>query len=315
MLGQMEGHGGYLIHRTYSMRTLPEGAKGNQPASPLSSNHPKPRDLGGTAGHAIMPPEARLGNFPRIAAPPGASMIPMDLLPGAAGWCRSLQVVLGHPGPVWVYGAPGTGVSTMGGWLASQRGVELLDDADRLRAPDLEAWIALHPRGVLGAHAGPEAPALAEPASRCLVFRLQTLAEDPAQVEPCLAAMADQEGCREPLPPALAALPCPGNLRGLRNRLVRWRLLGQAPEAPAPDGLDLPLESEDIAANLHVLERVLLHRALRRSYGNRVETAVRLGVSRRQLYLLIARHGDPVRGEPPSSAGPKRLRRRPGAGL
>lgn len=147
------------------------------------------------------------------------------------------------------------------------------------------------------------------------MFRLQALAEDPAQVAPCLAAMARQEGCREPLPPALAALPCPGNLRGLRNRLVRWRLLGQPPEAPAPDGLDLPLETEDLAANLHVLERVLLHRALRRSYGNRVEAAGRLGVSRRQLYLLIARHGDPVRGEPPSSAGPKRLRRHRAAEL
>jgi hypothetical protein len=38
-----------------------------------------------------------------------------------------------------------------------------------------------------------------------------------------------------------------------------------------------------------------------------MEAAHRLGVSRRQLYLLIARHGDPVRGEPPSSVGPKRL--------
>ena len=242
-------------------------------------------------------------------------MIPVDLLPGAARWSGSLEAVLGHPGPVWVYGAPGTGVTTLGGWLASHRDGGFLDDADRLQAQDLDAWIALHPRGILGAHAGPEAPALAEPVSRCLVFRLPTLAEDPAQAAPCLAAMARQEGLREDLPAALAALPCPGNLRGLRNRLVRWRLLGQAPEAPAPDGLDLPLETEDLAANLHVLERVLLHRALRRSYGNRVEAAGRLGVSRRQLYLLIARHGDPVRGEAPSSAGPKRLRRHRGPGL
>ncbi len=113
-----------------------------------------------------------------------------------------------------------------------------------------------------------------------------------------------------PLPPALGILPCPGNLRGLRNRLVRWKLLGQLPEDPAPR---LPLaDSEDLAANLHVLERLLLHRALRRSYGNRAEAARRLGVSRRQLYLLIARHGDPVRGEVPTHEGPKRLEKRRG---
>jgi len=239
-------------------------------------------------------------------------MIPMDLLPGAARWRGSLAAVLDHPGPVWVYGAGGTGVSTVGAWMAVQRNDGFLDDADRLDAPALVAWIAGHPRGVLGAHAGPETPALGEPVSRCLAFRLQALEEDPGQVGPCLAALADQDGWREPLPGALAALPCPGNLRGLRNRLVRWRLLGQAPEPPAPGGLDLPLETEDLAANLHVLERLLLHRALRRSYGNRVEAAGRLGVSRRQLYLLIARHGDPVRGEPPSNAGPKRLHRHRG---
>jgi hypothetical protein len=237
-------------------------------------------------------------------------MIPLELLPGAARWRGSLPAVVGHPGPLWVYGAPGTGVSTVGAWLAAQRGGAYLDDADRLAAGELDAWIAGHPRGVLGAHLGPESPGLAEPVSRCLAFRLQALEEDPAQVGPCLAALAGQEGCPDPLPLALGALPCPGNLRGLRNRLVRWRLLGQAPDAPAPDGLELPLETEQLAANLHVLERVLLHRALRRSYGNRVEAAGRLGVSRRQLYLLIARHGDPVRGEPPSSAGPKRLRKR-----
>jgi DNA-binding NtrC family response regulator len=88
---------------------------------------------------------------------------------------------------------------------------------------------------------------------------------------------------------------------------VRWKLLGQLPEDGAPR---LPLQdSDDLAANLHVLERLLLHRALRRSYGNRVEAARRMGVSRRHLYLLIARHGDPVRGEAPSKEGPKRLLR------
>jgi DNA-binding NtrC family response regulator len=148
-------------------------------------------------------------------------------------------------------------------------------------------------------------------AAGCLLFRLQPLEEAPDCVAGCLAAMAAEEGIQEALPPALAALPCPGNLLGLRNRLVRWRLLGQLPDPPerSAGAPTLPLATEDLAANLHVLERVLLHRALRRSYGNRVEAAKRLGVSRRQLYLLIGRHGDPVRGEPPSNAGPKRLNR------
>jgi hypothetical protein len=191
----------------------------------------------------------------------------------------------------------------MAGWMAGQRGEGLLDDAERLEAAALEAWLADHPKGVLGAHRGP-ADVLA---ATCLPFRLLALEDDPGCVTRCLAAMAEEEGVEGGLPPALGALPCPGNLRGLRNRLVRWKLLGQLPLDPDPAAL--PLETEDLAANLHVLERVLLHRALRRSYGNRVEAAHRLGVSRRQLYLLIARHGDPVRGELPSSAGPKRLNR------
>jgi len=234
-------------------------------------------------------------------------MIPMNCLPGSALW--SLGEVLLHPGPLWVYGEPGTGVSTVSAWMAGQRAGGLLDDVDRLEPPVLEAWIADHPRGVLGAHLGPEDTGLAGAASRCLPFRLLALLDDPASVPRCLEALAAEEGLPGAPPPALGGLPCPGNLRGLRNRLVRWKLLGQLP-GPSPNGSGLPLETEDLAANLHVLERVLLHRALRRSYGNRVEAAHRLGVSRRQLYLLIARHGDPVRGELPSSAGPKRLNKK-----
>jgi len=246
-------------------------------------------------------------------------VIPMETLPGSARWRGALETVLGLPGPLWLYGAAGTGVSTVGAWMAAQRSVPgraagFLDDADRLEPAALDDWIAAHPRGVLATHLGPGDPAMAEAASRCLAFRLPSLDEEPDSVWPCLEAMAAEEGLQAPLPDVLAGLPCPGNLRGLRNRLVRWKLLGQLPDPPAPGGNALPLESEDLAANLHVLERLLLHRALRRSYGNRVEAAGRLGVSRRQLYLLIARHGDPVRGELPSSTGPKRLSRRKGPG-
>ncbi len=232
-------------------------------------------------------------------------MIPMAILPGSARWRGSLEAVLAHPGPLWVYGAPGTGVSTVAAWMAAQRGTECLDDADALGPAALDAWVTAHGRGVLGAHRSPEDLAAAPAASRCLGFRLQALDEDPASLAPCLEAMAREDGIPGPLPGALGLLPCPGNLKGLRNRLARWRLLGQFPDPPG--AVDLPLETEDLAANLHVLERLLLYRALRRSYGNRVEAAARLGVSRRQLYLLIARHGDPVRGELPRAQGPKRL--------
>ena len=67
----------------------------------------------------------------------------------------------------------------------------------------------------------------------------------------------------------------------------------------------------NLAVNLHELERFLLHRALRRAYGNRSEAAQRLGVSRPQLYALIRRHGDPVRGEAATGEAPARLQRKP----
>ena len=235
-------------------------------------------------------------------------MTGLDLLPGYPQWQGSLPAMVDHGGPLLVFGEGGSGVTTLATWLAHGRDAVLLDDADQVQPEALEAWLDAHPRGVLGAHLGPEHPRLASAAARCLAFHLPSLADDPPAMAGCLAALAQAEGLPAPWPPALGLLPCPGNLRGLRNRLVRFKLLGQLPlEAPASG--ELPLETEDLAANLHVLERLLLHRALRRSYGNRVEAARRLGVSRRQLYLLIQRHGDPVRGEAATSAGPKRLRK------
>jgi hypothetical protein len=234
-------------------------------------------------------------------------MAGVEGLAGFGTWGGSLEALLGHRGPLWLFGEAGCGLSTLGAWLAQSRGAAFQDDAERLDRAALRAWLDANPAGVLASHLTPEDPSLAPAASRCLSFRLPSLEDEPGDVERCLGLMAEEEGFPGPLPPALAALPCPGNLRGLRNRLVRWKLLGQLPEDAAPR---LPLaDSEDLAANLHVLERLLLHRALRRSYGNRVEAAKRLGVSRRQLYLLIARHGDPVRGEAPTQEGPKRLRR------
>lgn len=238
----------------------------------------------------------------------GGARIPFDLLPGYKRWGASLGSLLAAEAPLWIYGEVGSGVSFLVSWLAAARGVESLDDAES--AGDLEAWIRLHPMGVLGSHRTPEDPATASSAGRCVLLRLLSLDEDPAAMGDCLEALAGIEGVAGPFPPELLALPCPGNLRGLRNRLLRWKLLGQLPGEAALEGSGpLPLDAEDLATNLHVLERLLLHRALRRSYGNRVEAARRLGVSRRQLYLLVARHGDPVRGEAPSAEGPKRLMR------
>jgi hypothetical protein len=190
-------------------------------------------------------------------------------------------------------------VTTLAADLARRRNADLLE-ADR--AGEIATWLSAHPRGVVAAGTPPPEP------SPCLILRLPGLGEHPETIQPILAALALEEGIPEPLPPALGLLPCPGNLRELRNRLLRWKLLGQL---PASDPAGPPrFEAEDLATNLHDLERFLLHQALRRSYGNRVEAAQRLGVSRRQLYLLIRRHGDPVRGEPATGAPPRRVQKR-----
>ena len=220
------------------------------------------------------------------------------LLPGFVRWGANLEGLLARPEALWVHGPAGAGASTLAAELARRRGVPCLEATDPALAA---AWLARHPRGVVAAR---EAPG----ALPCLVLHLPPLEEHPEAIPGLLAALAAEEGVEPPLPPALGRLPCPGNLRELRNRLIRWKLLGQLPEPEA--GGPPRFEAEDLATNLHELERFLLHRALRRAYGNRVETARRLGVSRRQLYLLIRRHGDPVRGETPTGEPPLRLRKR-----
>lgn len=226
-------------------------------------------------------------------------MLPLALLPGYATWGAHLEAVLARPEALWVHGPLGSGVSRVAAELAQRRGVSWFE-ADSAAAG--EAWLAAQPRGVVAART--PAPACLP----CLACRLPALDEHPEAVPGLLAALAAEEGIAEALPPALAALPCPGNLRELRNRLLRWKLLGQLPVAESPG--PLAFEAEDLATNLHELERFLLHRALRRAYGNRVEAAERLGVSRRHLYLLIRRHGDPVRGEVSTGELPLRVRKR-----
>ncbi len=242
-------------------------------------------------------------------------MIPIEHMPGFARWGAGLDALVARSEPLWVFGALGSGVSTLARVLAERRHGLCFDDAERAEAPELKRWLQEHPRGIFASHVFPEAESVSDVGSRCLGLRIDSLDEDPSAIEACLAALAAEEGIPGPLHSvmrALGSLPCPGNLRGLRNRLVRWRLLGQLPESlEETPGFDMEkLEAEDLATHVHQLERVLLHRALRRSFGNRVEAAGRLGVSRRQLYLLIARHGDPLRGENPTVPGPKRLLKR-----
>lgn len=226
-------------------------------------------------------------------------MLPAALLPGYARWGAHLDVLLERPEGLWIHGPSGSGVTTLAADLAARRGVPWAE------APSVEAgaaWLAEHPRGVVAAREA--APA----GTTALELRLPGLDEEPSAIPGLLEALAMEEGMEEPLPPALGMLPCPGNLRELRNRVVRWKLLGQLPE---PERGGPPrFEAEDLATNLHELERFLLHRALRRAYGNRSEAAARLGVSRPQLYALIRRHGDPVRGEAPTGEEPARLRRK-----
>lgn len=226
-------------------------------------------------------------------------MIPLFLLPGYRRWGAHLEALLARPEGLWIHGPAGSGVSTMAAELALRRKGAWYEAGS---AEEGAAWAAAHPGGVVAAReAMPTGLA-------CLELRLPALDEDPGCLPDLLTALAEEEGIPAPWPPALGALPCPGNLRELRNRMLRWKLLGQLPE-PEPAGPPR-YEAEDLATNLHDLERFLLHRALRRAYGNRVEAALRLGVSRRQLYLLIRRHGDPVRGEAASGDLPQRMKRR-----
>lgn len=217
-------------------------------------------------------------------------MIPWTLLPGLAR--LDLDALAARKEPLWIHGPAGSGATSLALEFARRRGVALSEPS---RAPAPGAVTA-----------SIEAP----PSEAWLALRLASLDEHPEALPALLQALAEDEGLRGAVPPGLGRLPCPGNLRELRNRVLRFKLLGQLPES-LEAGAPL-FEAEDLASNLHAMEAFLLHRALRRSYGNRVEAANRLGVSRRQLYILIARHGDPVKGEAPSGELPKRMAKRKG---
>lgn len=222
----------------------------------------------------------------------GSHLIPLDRLPGFPAWGRDLDRLVARPEALWIFGPPGSGVSALADQVARLRGTGISE----------------------GSH--PPSPGAVVAADRpcpwpgtALELRLPALEECPGEIPRLVDLMAEQEGVDEP-PASLGRLPCPGNLRELRNRVVRYRLTGQLPELNPLGPPDFT--EEHLGLNLHRLEAYLLHRALRRSYGNRQEAARRLGVSRPQLYALIRRHGDPVRGEAPTEEGPKRVTRRKG---
>lgn len=200
-----------------------------------------------------------------------------------------MEALAARPEPLWIHGPAGSGRTALAVELGRRRGVPVSEGGEPT------------PRAVAVSAEDP-------PSSAWLGLRLAGVDERPDCITPLLRALAASEGLQGELPTALGRLPCPGNLRELRNRVLRYKLLGQLPEAPEAGAPTF--ETEDLATNLHTMEAFLLHRALRRAYGNRVEAAKRLGVSRRQLYILIQRHGDPVKGEAPSGDLPKRMAKR-----
>ena len=57
-------------------------------------------------------------------------MLPVERLPGFDAWGGRLETLRTHPGPVWIWGDPGSGVSSFLQWLGAQRNGPVLDDAD-----------------------------------------------------------------------------------------------------------------------------------------------------------------------------------------
>ncbi|MBK8978416.1 MAG: sigma-54-dependent Fis family transcriptional regulator [Planctomycetes bacterium] len=127
------------------------------------------------------------------------------------------------------------------------------------------------------------------------------LADLPPLVEHFLAEAAQGRGGtpRRASPALLAALArrrWPGNLRELRNVLLRLDALadgdviGDELLEPEPaDGLGAGVEVLDLAT----LERRAIARALERAAGNKAEAARLLGISRRSLYDRLQRDPEP----------------------
>ena len=99
---------------------------------------------------------------------------------------------------------------------------------------------------------------------------------------------------------ALNAYPFPGNVRELKNILERLTVLAPAPKIQL---WDLPVEirgiqedltetgESNLAAAVAAAEKKCIRDALKRTNSNRTEAAEILGISRKNLWEKMRRHG------------------------
>src|SRR4030095_13245501 len=83
---------------------------------------------------------------------------------------------------------------------------------------------------------------------------------------------------------ALRRRTWPGNVRQLRNEVLRLDALARGDVIEADLLLPEPAPTTGETLNLEALERRALAEALQRSGGNKAEAARLLGISRRSLY-------------------------------
>ena len=88
---------------------------------------------------------------------------------------------------------------------------------------------------------------------------------------------------------AIVARPWPGNLRQLRNEMLRMDALADGPALTPQQLSEPPAEVGSKDLKLERLERWAIQEALKGSGGNKSEAARLLGISRRALYNKLAR--------------------------
>ena len=138
-----------------------------------------------------------------------------------------------------------------------------------------------------------------------LTIRVPSLAERSEDLVPLAAAMLAQEVARgglpaktfaDDVPTALEAHDWPGNLRELRNRVVRALLLAESEVVSAADLFpDRQIAAERTGYELEVArrdaERQVIEAALAENGGRIVDTAKALGISRVTLWSKMKRFG------------------------